>query len=159
MDGSSSRRRRLSLCWIILISASSYAQTNRTITVRMLDSKTGQPITTSEIEIHARMSPASAEKAGISVYVRSNQDGVGEATFPMAASDIRVYARDGVWGYVNCDCVKDRGSHQEHWYSLPGVSSSGVAAPNLCNKRKVIARPGEFIFFVRSMTFWEKMRE
>jgi hypothetical protein len=138
------------------------AQNDRTITVRMLDSKTGQPITTSEIEVRMRVPVTSNETKGIPpVYVRPNKDGVGIATFPIAASDIRVYASYGKanWSYVNCDSVQDRGSTQEHWYSISEILATGSAAPNLCNKRKIAVRPGEFLFFVRPMAFREKMYE
>jgi hypothetical protein len=146
------------LCWMVLICGTLPAQTDRTITIRMLDSKTGKPITTSEIELHVGMSQTSAQTAGIPPsYVQTDKDGVGEVTFPIAASDIGVYARDGAWGYVNCDCVKDRPYH-EHRYSISEILASGIVAPNRCNKRKFTAKPGEFIFFVRPMTFWEKFR-
>jgi hypothetical protein len=145
---------------MVLVCGTLSAQTDRTITIRMVDSKTGQPITTSEIEVRIRASQTSAQTVGIPpLDVRPNRDGVGEATFPVAASDIRVYARDGMWSYVNCDCVKDRGPDRDHWYSISEILTSGIAAPNRCNKRKAVAKPGEFVFFVRSMTFWEKMWE
>ena len=145
------------LVWIAATCAVSIAQTDRTIKIRMLDSKTGQPITTSEIEVRVRTSPSSVQAVGTPpIYIRPAKE---EATFPMAVSDIRVFARDGVWGYVNCDSVKDQRPWPEHWYSISDILRSGIAAPNRCNKRTVIAKAGEFIFFVRPMTFWEKMKE
>jgi hypothetical protein len=152
---------RLSLLfWMIMLCGTLSAQSARTITIQMLDSKTGKPISTSQIEVRIRASQNSTQTAGIPpLYVRPNKDGVGEATFPVAASEIRVYARDGVWSYVNCDSVKDRGANQEHWYSISEILASGVTAPNYCSKRKVVAKPGEFMFFVRPMTFLQKMHE
>ena len=138
------------------------AQNDRTIMVRMLDSKTGQPITRSEIEVRVRVPATSSQTKGIPpVYVRPNKDGVGTATFPIVASDIRVYASYGKanWSYVNCDSIHDQGSTQEHWYSISEILTTGSAAPNLCNKRKIDVKPGEFVFFVRPMTFREKMHE
>lgn len=133
---------------------------DRTITIRMLDSKTGQPITTSEIEVTIKASQTSAPTKGTSpIYVHPDESGVGEATFSITASDLAVYAPDGVWGYVNCDSLKDHGSWQKHFYSISKILASGIAAPNFCSKRKIVAKPGEFLFFVRSMTFWEKMKE
>ena len=144
------------VAWIAAICTASSAQTNRTIKIRMLNSKTGQPITTSEIEVRIRTSSSSAGATGVApIYVRPKEE---KAVFPISVSDIRVYARDGVWGYVNCDSVKDR-SLTEHWYSISEIIASGIAAPNRCNKRTVNAQPGEFVFFVRPMTSWEKFRE
>jgi hypothetical protein len=152
----------LLLFYMMIVSRTLFAQDGRTITVRMVDSKTGQPIATSEIEVRIRVPVTSSQTKGIPpVYVRPNKDGVGTATFPIAASDIRVYASYGKanWSYVNCDSVQDRGSTQEHWYSISEILTTGIAPPNFCSKRKIAVKPGEFVFFVRPMTFREKMHE
>jgi hypothetical protein len=150
------------LLFCVMLCATLCAQTDRTITVRMLDSKTGLPITTSEVEVRVRVPVTSNQTKGIPpVYVRPDKDGVGVATFPITASDIRVYASYGAanWSYVNCDSIPDRGSIREHWYSVSEILTTGIAAPNFCSKRTLAVKPGEFVFFVRPMTFWEKMHE
>jgi hypothetical protein len=152
----------LLLFYVVMQCGTLGAQSERTITVRMLDSKTGQPITTSEIEVRMRVPVISNQAKGIPpVYVRPNKDGVGTATFPIAASDIRVYASYGKanWSYVDCDSIQDRGSTQEHWYSISEIVSTGIAPHNFCSKRRIAVKPGEFVFFVRPMTFSEKMHE
>jgi len=139
-----------------------FAQADRTMAVRMLDSKTGQPIITSEIEVRMRVPETSGQTKGIPpVYVRPNKDGVGAVKVPMTASDIRVYASYGAanWSFVNCDSVQDRGSIKEHWYSISEILTTGIAAPNSCSKRKIAIKPGEFVFFVRPLTSREKMHE
>ena len=151
-----------SLLFLMMSCQNLFAQADRTITVRMMDSKTGQPITTSEIEVRIRVPATSSQANGVPpVYVRPNKNGVGSATSPTNASDIRVYASYGAanWGFVNCDSVQDRGSSKEHWYSISEILTTGIAAPNFCDKRKITVNPGEFVFFVRPMTFWEKMHE
>jgi hypothetical protein len=128
----------------------------------MLDSKSGQPITTSEIEVRIRVPATSSQTKGIPpVYVRPDKGGIGVATFPISASDIRVYAsyETANWSFVNCDSIRDRGPVREHWYSISEILTTGIAAPNFCSKRKIAIKPGEFVFFVRPMTFWEQMRE
>jgi len=150
------------LLFCMLLSGTLSAQSDHTITVRMLDSKTGQPITTSEVEVRMRVPLTSDQTKGIPpVYVRPDKYGVGVATLPITASDIRVYASYGAanWSYINCDSVQDRGTTREHWYSISEILTRGSAAPNLCNKRKITVKPGEFVFFVRPMTFREKMHE
>lgn len=150
------------LLFCIMLRGSLCAQTDRIVTLRMLDSKTGQPITTSEIEVRMRVPVTSNPTNGVlPVYVRPDKDGVGVATLPITASDIRVYASYGAanWSYVNCDSVQDRGSNREHWYSISEILRTGSAAPNFCSKRKIAVKPGEFVFFVRPMTFSEKMHE
>lgn len=125
----------------------------------MVDSKTGQPIASSEIEVTIRAAMISSEKHGIApLYFRPDKDGVATASFPPEASIIAVhsYYSKARWSYVNCDAVKDR---REHWYPLTEILASGIVASNSCSKRKAVAKPGEFIFFVRPMTFGEKMKE
>jgi hypothetical protein len=147
---------------MIILCATLSAQNDRTISVRMLDSKTGQPISTSEIDVMVRASGVSTQAKGIPpVSVRPNREGIGVATFPTGASDIRAYALYGKanWSYVNCDSIRDQGSAQEHWYSISEILATGIALPNFCSNRKVAVKPGEFVFFVRPMSFWEKMHE
>lgn len=139
-----------------------FAQSDRSIEVRMLDSKTGQPITTSEVEVRIRVFQTSGQTKGVPpVYVRPDKEGVGIVNLPSVASDIRVYASYGTanWSFVNCDSVHDRGPIKEHWYSISQILATGIAAPNHCSKSKITVKPGEFVFFVRPMTFWEKMHE
>jgi hypothetical protein len=152
----------LFLSWMVVLFGPLYAQMDRTITIRMLDSKTGQPITTSEFEVWTGASPTPAQTGGRPYHgVKPDDDGAGEMALPPDASVITVHAQYGRagWGYVNCDRLKDQGPFREHWYSVQEILASGIAAPNYCSKKKAIAKPGEFIFFVRPMTFWEKMHE
>ena len=130
------------------------AQTDRKVTITMLDSKTGQPIVTSELEVRTKNSLGFIE-------VKPNKNGIGELNMPADVSVIAVHAQDGWggWFFMNCDANKDRGSSSDHWYSVFEILATGVVAPNSCNRRQAAAKPGEFAFFVRRATFWEKMRE
>jgi hypothetical protein len=150
--------------WMLAMCGALYAQTERTITIRMLDSKTGQPITTSEFQVWTGTSLTSAQTSGVPPHwIKPDKDGAGEMALPPSASviTVTVHAQYGAagWGYVNCDRLKDRGPFREHWYSISEILASGVTAPNYCGKLKAVAKPGEFIFFVRPMTFLEKIHE
>jgi hypothetical protein len=152
----------LSILAMIALCTVSRAQTSRSITIQMLDSKTGQPIVTSEFQAWTGESSITAHTGGISPrYVKPGSDGFGELMLPLGPSVITIHAQYGKagWGYVNCDRLKDRGPFREHWYSISEIMSSGIAAPNYCSKRQAAAKPGQFIFFVREMTSWEKMHE
>ena len=152
----------LALCWISLACASCRAQADHTITVLMLDSQSGKPITTSELQIWTGESLASAKTGGISPhYIKPGADDTAEETFRPGSNVFTVHAQYGPasWGYVNCDRVKDRGAFRKHWYSIDEALSSGIAAPNLCSKQKAVAKPGQFVFFVRPMTSREKFRQ
>jgi hypothetical protein len=150
------------LLWFTVIGGTVNGQTDRNITIRMLDSKTGQPITTSELQFWVGTSLESAKTAGISPRsVRPDKDGNAEIILPAADSFITVHAQYGKarWGYVNCDRLKDRGPFREHWYSVSEIVTTGIAVPNYCSKQKAVAKPGEFVFYVRPMTLWEKTHE
>lgn len=129
------------------------------ITLRMLDGKTGQPMSTSESQLDfwvgTSLQPTQRADIG-SRSVRPDKSGSAEITLP-AASFISVHARYGNAGsdYVNCDRIKTRAPFR---YSVSQILTTGVAAPNYCSKRKADAKPGEFVFFVRPMTLWEKMK-
>jgi len=79
-------------------------------------------------------------------------------------------SRTGMLIYANCDADKDRGSSekappQDHWYPVAEILAKGLVAPNDCigkkvpEKLQVVAKPGEFVFFVRPLNARERFRE
>lgn len=164
IGGSASSIRKVSqffLVFMVSTCASAVAQSPRSITIKMLNSKTGRTISTSEFQIWIGESVADARTGrNPDQWVKPTKDGTGEATFTSDAGVITVHAKDpSSWGYVNCDAVKPFGWRGEQWYSIAQIVRSGIAAPNHCNRRKAIAKPGEFVFFVREQNLWERMRE
>jgi hypothetical protein len=131
-----------------------HAQTEQTIKIRMLDSKTGKPITASEFMVWTNHGPNFT-------WVKPDKEGEGEMTLPSTSNiaAIAVHATYGPanWSYVNCDSVSHQGSHPAPWYGVSDILGLGVVADNYCSKKRATAKPGEFVFFVRQMTFWEKM--
>ena len=146
------------LIWISHGDGPLHAQANQTIAIRMLDSKTGQPITTSEFQVwsNRQLGPNFA-------WVRQNKEGIGEMTLPSGnnIAVIQIHAQYGpaMWYYANCDSVWHWGQHRETWYSLSDILMSGIVAPNYCTNKKTVAKPGEFVFFVRHQYWWEQMKE
>jgi hypothetical protein len=153
-------------CAIALCGAAP-AQTNKTITVRMVDSRTGLLIASNSFLV--RMNHLEAVHGD---WVRSNEDGTGNLTLPGDATVISIHATyDGATAvYVNCDANKDRGSsdhaaNPDRWYEVAAILTSGLVAPNDCvgkkvpEKLQVVARPGEFVFFVRTMNSMERFKE
>lgn len=128
----------------------SCAQADRTISIRMLDSKTGVPITTTS-EFQVWIDHASGTNR---TFVRPDKDGMGKIELSPNASVISVHAQ-----YGKGDSVKDRGPYSDRSYSVSEILTTGIAAPNYCGKQKAVAKAGEFVFFVRPMTFWEKTRQ
>ncbi|MGA2538111.1 MAG: hypothetical protein ABSF53_19020 [Terracidiphilus sp.] len=156
----------LAACLVVLC-GSACAQTPKTITVRMLDSKSGILIASSSFLVRMNhLEPVHGD------WVRQNDDGTGKLTLPGDAAELSIHAtyESATLTYVNCDADKDRGSPEhapspDRWYPVAQIVASGIVAPNNCigkkipEKLQVIANPGEFVFFVRPMTTIEKFRE
>ncbi len=153
------------LCLAALL-GSAGAQPDKTITLRMLDSKTGLLIATSNFlvrinhqqEVHAD-------------WVKQSEDGTGSLTLPANAEVVSIHATydSAMLIYANCDADKDHASADhaaspEHWYPVADILAKGIAAPNGCVGKKVpdrlqvIVKPGEFVFFVRPLNAREQFR-
>ena len=109
-------RRTLGMLTLLLCAAalcgSLSAQTEKTITIRMLDSRTGHLIATSDFLVRINH-----EETVHPNWVRQNEDGTGN------------------------------------------ILTSGVAAPNGCSKQTALAKPGEFVFFVRKQNLREQTQD
>jgi adhesin HecA-like repeat protein len=154
------------LC-IVILCGSLYAQTDKTITVRMIDSRTGKLIATSDFQVRVNH-----DQTIHGNWVVKNDDGTGKLTVPADTTVLSVQATydSATMVYVNCDTNKDLGSSDhaagtDHWYPVAAILASGVVAPNGCagkkipEKLQVIAKPGEFVFFVRKRNAREEFQD
>jgi hypothetical protein len=143
------------------------AQAPQKITVRMLDSKTGLLIASSNFLVRV---DHNQEAHGD--WIVKNEDGTGSLSVPSGAQLISIHAtyESATYTYANCDVDKDRASSShaariERWYPVSAIQTAGLVAPNDCGGKKVpeklqvIAKPGEFVFFVRPETSIEKLRD
>jgi hypothetical protein len=143
------------------------AQTPQTITVRMIDGHSGILISSTTFLVRVNHDPAEHGD-----WIKTNEDGTGTLTLPANAEVISIHASyDRATSiYANCDVDKDRGSAEraakvEHWYPVAAILSTGVVAPNDCvgkkvpEKLQVVAKPGEFVFFVRPLNTRELFKE
>jgi hypothetical protein len=143
------------------------AQTEKTITIRMVDGKTGLLIASSNFLVRVNH-----QEAAHGNWVHLNEDGTGKLTLPADADVISIHATydSATLVYANCDADKDRGSAEhaaspDHWYSIATILASGIVAPNGCvgkkipEKLQVVANPGEFVFFVRPLNSVERFKE
>jgi hypothetical protein len=124
----------------------------QSIIIRMLDSRTGTPIPNKELRVYIDHATRTN-----SFYIKLDKLGDSQYQIESQNSVINVQDETPPWGHVNCDSSKDHASQQK-WYSVADILKTGVVAPNRCNRRKAIAKPGEFVFFVRDPSFWEKFR-
>ena len=158
--------RRVFLLFVCLIALCGYlrAQTRKTITVRMVDTKTGLLIASSNFLVRI---DHQQEQHGD--WVKMNDDGTGNLTLPANADVISIHAtyESATLIYANCDADKDHATaehapYPDRWYSVATILESGIAAPNDCigkkvpEKLQVVAKPGEFVFFVRPLKSMEK---
>ncbi|HXR40643.1 MAG TPA: hypothetical protein VN776_16185 [Terracidiphilus sp.] len=143
------------------------AQSDKSITIRMIDGRTGLLIATSNFLVRVNHLQ---EVHGD--WVKQNEDGTGSLTLSASAVVVSIHATydNAMLIYANCDAGKDRGSADhtaspDHWYPVAEILSSGVVAPNNCigkkvpEKLQVIAKPGEFVFFVRQLSSREQFRD
>jgi hypothetical protein len=154
------------LC-LAAICGSLHAQGDKTVTIRMLDSRTGILIASSDYLVRINQ-----QETVHGNWVVKNEDGSGKLTLPADAATVSIRATydSNTAMYVNCDAAKDTGSSEhapglDRWYKVSEILETGVVAPNGCAGKKipdrlqVFAKPGEFVFFVRKMNAREQLAQ
>jgi hypothetical protein len=133
----------------------------KTITITMLDGKTGKPVVPDNYIVRFNHLNAAHNEA-----LKVNDDGTGTVTVPANATFVSVQGtyRGSMDIYVNCDAGMEKDTSTLHWYSIAEIESTGVTAANECYKGKyanpaITAKPGEFTFFVRESNWREKAVE
>jgi hypothetical protein len=138
------------------------AQTEKTITIRMLDGKTGRLIATSNFLVRINH-----DQTLHADWVVQNEDGTGKLTLPKNGSLIAVqgtYDRSEEI-YVNCDSASQKENPIDHWYAVSEIQTTGVIAPNSCvkpsesAKLRPVLKPGVFVFYVRKKNWREQSDE
>jgi hypothetical protein len=147
----------LTVACVAVCCGSLVAQTKRTITIRMIDGSTGKVLSTSNLLIRINH-----QKTPHADWVHSNEDDTATVTLPPDAILLTPLAtyHDTMETYVNCDAVKDKQSSGAHWYPINDILSMGIVTPNGCSsKRTAVAKPGEFVFFVRQKNWQDSMKQ
>ena len=164
--------RRMNRVFLLVLCLAAFcfhlsAQSEKTVTIRMLDSRTGMLIASSNFLVRVNhLEDVHGD------WVHKNEDGTGALPLPADADVVSIHAtyESATLIYANCDADKDRGSSDhaakpDHWYSVATILSSGVVAINDCigkkvsEKLQVVAKPGEFVFFVRPLNTAERFRD
>src|SRR5208337_5630169 len=93
-------------------------------------------------------------------WVRQNEDGTGRLTVPQDASLLAAQATydNTMQIYVNCDSSKEK-DPVARWYAVSDILTTGIVAPTGCSQRTAVAKPGEFVFFVRRRNWVEQMKQ
>jgi hypothetical protein len=137
------------------------AQTAKTVTVLMLDGKTGKPIIPSNMLVRVdHLSDIHND------WLQLRDEGLGTVTLPAAASLLSIQGAysSSMEIYVNCDAAMQKDVHTLHWYSISDILTKGVNTPNECYKGKYLetthldTKPGVFVVYVRKGS-WHELPE
>jgi regulator of extracellular matrix RemA (YlzA/DUF370 family) len=139
----------------------------KVITLRMIDGRNGKSIATSDfiVRINHETTPHNN-------WIEEREDGTARVTLPANAETISIHATYDrtTQTYINCDSSTAHSSSQQpppldHWYFVADILANGIVAPNACigkkipDKLQIVARPGEFIFFVRKLNAKEQFEQ
>ncbi len=118
---------------IAALCGSLYAQTEKTITIRLLDGKTGDPRVASGFLVRINH-----EKTVHANWVVQSEDGTGTLTLPEGATLLSIHGtyEDSMLTYVNCDSAAEKAKPVDHWYVVSEIMTSGIVTPNHCVKPK-----------------------
>lgn len=152
--------RRL-FCSVFLISACSalIAQSGKTITVRVVDGRTGLSVTPDNLQVRIK-----GHESVNASWVKQKEDGTTEVAIPDGATAISLHATydNSMAYYINCDVARQKDTSSENWYPIADILSGGIKMPNECGKSKdadkldsVAVKPGEFVLFVRKKNWHE----
>ena len=132
------------------------AQSPTSISIRLLDGKTGLPVKASNFLVRVDHNDTVHPE-----WVKINDDGSVFVALPADAKDISIKATYsmGMDTYVNCDAAKESDKERNIWYSIATILSSGIVAPDECAKTAFKPKPGEFLFFVRKRSWHDNLEQ
>ncbi len=149
-------QRRITLRCAVLFSifAAATLVPAQTITIRILDGKTGGPIAPTNLLIRVDRRDE-FHNTGLTLNGR-------EPAVAILPSGAKLLSVEGAYDnstevYINCDADTGKDGGELKWYSIKDIMTAGVVTPDLCFKGKyaprlhVVAKPGEFVFFVRAI--------
>jgi hypothetical protein len=149
---------------LIMVLAPASAETGKTtITLRILDGKTGGKVTPDNIQVRLK----STGKID-TTWVRQGDDGDAAIAIPDGVTSISFRATydSSMAYYVDCDVARQKDTTSESWYPVADILSAGIKITNDCLKPKeadklnnVTVKPGEFVLFVRKKNWLEGAQE
>lgn len=152
------------ICAILLtaFAGAAFAQDRKTITLRVLDGKTGEKVTPDNIKVSFKNNSKID-----TTWVKLGDDDKAEVRIPAGATVIALKATydASTSYYVDCDVARQKKTTEETWYPIADILSAGLKIPNDCVKPKdadkvtVDVKPGEFVLFVRKKKWTEDAQE
>jgi hypothetical protein len=154
------RRSRLTILLIATALAWSAipAQTQKTITIRLFDGKSGLAIAPIAGDAGINV-PINQGNAGSHLTAHANKDGVWELSVTPDVETLQIDSPSGPdgWGYVSCDGRLYPTA--QPIYSVADILKSGIVSANHCNKKIAapLAKAGEIVLYVRRPNWMEKI--
>lgn len=115
----------------------------QTVRVRVVDGRNGKTIKDERVQVWVG-------KTVNPVEPQSGPDGVAIFNAPEGSS-IEIESN------LYVDCRPFRKDAPRPVYSVDEIERTGIATANSCGKYKTTAKPGELVFYVRPLHFWEGM--
>ncbi|MGA2339373.1 MAG: hypothetical protein ABSF75_05725 [Terracidiphilus sp.] len=142
------------LALVTACSVSLHSQAPTTISIRLLDGRTGLPVKASNFLVRVDHNETVHPD-----WVKIDDDGTVVVTLPADAKEISVKATYGMGmdTYVNCDAAKESDKERNIWYSITTILNAGIVAPDECARTAFKAKPGEFTFFVRKRAWHDPL--
>lgn len=129
--------------WLLTLVAS--ALHGATILIRVVDGRNGKAVARERVVFWIDKMSGAARDA------KTDPDGVATIEAPAGARLITAFD-------VMFDCRPFKRGTPRPSYAVDEILSSGVVAGNTCGKVRGSAKPGEILFFVRPVHWWEGMR-
>lgn len=134
------------------------SQQGKTITVRLLNGKTGTQADASNVLVQFDHQHKTSGD-----WQHLNDDGSIEVRIPPGAKVITVHATydNAMEYYINCDVAKQKDTSLEAWYPISDILNAGIVMPNDCvkhrdeNKIKIDPQKGVFVVYVRERNWRE----
>lgn len=136
--------------------STSFAQTGRSVTVRVLNAKTGRPLKgVGVFLVDSNRTAGKADPAAGAPHGLSSSDGAVALRLPVPTPEkILVWYSGGQCGLAQCSY--NNGAP----FSTADILKTGVVAPNGCLKGRntpysVVAKPGEIVIFGAPLSWWD----
>ncbi len=144
------------LALVAALCAGLHAQSSSSISIRLLDGKTGLPVKASNFLVRVDHNDTVH-----SDWVKINDDGSVIVALPSDAKEVSVKATYdmGMDTYINCDTAKESDKERNVWYSIATILSTGIVAPDECARAAFKPKPGEFLFFVRKRSWHDDLEQ
>ena len=144
-------KRHHSIYLLLLLEAAAHCAAQSNVQVAVIDGHNGKAVTNARVSVNVvrnyKMSELKATANGDRYFIQLDHDD----TLVLG----NVTKNDLSWNeYRLCAAEPDA----KPIYSVSVIMSRGLEAPNMCNKRVTVkASPGEIMFYVTRLPFWERL--